>query len=371
MRVRVRGAACTYSSPAICSSESRAQETNATVRVSSLWSGATPSATARAPLLHAPPPSNADISYPAILAEWCTYLLNSLKRHDDAKLIQCMEETVSKLLQKENSTSSQKPGILLGKIQSGKTRAFIGIMALAFDNGYDLVIILTKCTNALTKQTVSRMEKDFEKFIQDDKAEVFDIKVMPDNLTAYERSKKLIVIVKKEVNNMRRILEKLASVYPDLREKKVLIIDDEADYASVSFRKHAEAIEVGRISSQIDELRRIVKLADYLQVTATPYSLYLQPSISEEGIEFTPKRPAFTTLVPIHDEYVGGHFYFEESEDESSIASNIFEEVSPDERDTMKESDGRRLKLAEVLTSEKIPVLRKAIMNFVVGSVVM
>src|SRR3989344_8226886 len=78
MRVRVRGAACTYSSPAICSSESRAQETNATVRVSSLWSGATPSATARAPLLHAPPPSNADISYPAILAEWCTYLLNSL-----------------------------------------------------------------------------------------------------------------------------------------------------------------------------------------------------------------------------------------------------------------------------------------------------
>src|SRR3990167_693508 len=276
------------------------------------------------------------------------------KRHDAEDLILCMEDAVNKLLQKE--TSSQSPGILLGKIQSGKTRAFIGIMALSFDNGYDAAIILTKGTNALTKQTVSRMEKDFEKFIQDDKAEVFDIKVMPDNLTAYERSKKLIVIVKKEVNNMRRILEKLASVYPDLREKKVLIIDDEADYASVSFRKHAEAIEVGRISSQIDELRRIVKLADYLQVTATPYSLYLQPSISEEGIEFTPKRPAFTTLVPIHDEYVGGHFYFEESEDESSIAINIFEEVSPDERDTMKESDGRRLNIAEVLTSEKIPV---------------
>src|SRR3989344_5608260 len=84
MRVRVRGAACTYSSPAICSSESRAQETNATVRVSSLWSGATPSATARAPLLHAPPPSNADISYPAILAEWCTYLLNSLNAESRA-----------------------------------------------------------------------------------------------------------------------------------------------------------------------------------------------------------------------------------------------------------------------------------------------
>src|SRR3989344_9650655 len=238
------------------------------------------------------------------------------KRKDVDDLILCMEGAVDELLEKE--TSSQKPGILLGKIQSGKTRAFIGIMALSFDNGYDAAIILTKGTKALLKQTVQRMEGDFADFIQEDKADVFDVMVMPDNLTAYERNKKLIIIVKKEVNNMKRILEKLASVYPDLREKKILIVDDEADYASISFRKHAEAIEVGRISSQIDELRRIVKLADYLQVTATPYSLYLQPSISEEGIEFTPKRPAFTTLGPIHDEYVWGHFYFEESEVESS-----------------------------------------------------
>ena len=105
---------------------------------------------------------------------------------------------------------------------------------------------------------------------------------------------------------MRRILEKLASIYPDLREKKVLIIDDEADYASVSFRKHAEAVEVGRISSQIDEVRKIVKEADYLQVTATPYSLYLQPTTLEDKFEFLPKRPAFTVLLPIHKKYIGG-----------------------------------------------------------------
>lgn len=297
-------------------------------------------------------------------------LFNKLikRRPDTDDLVRCMREAVDKLLQ--NDTSSQKPGILLGKIQSGKTRAFIGIMALAFDNGYDVAIILTKGTKALVKQTIQRMEADFAEFIKDDKVDVFDIMVMPDNLTAYERNKKLIIIVKKEVNNMRRILEKLARVYPDLRQKRVLIVDDEADYASISFRKHAEAVEVGRISSQIDELRNIVEKVDYLQVTATPYSLYLQPSAAEERTEFLPKRPAFTVLVPIHKNYVGGDFYFNDSEKEESIAHEIFEEVSLEERDVLKGPDARRLRLEDILTSNKIIVLRRAIINFVVGAVI-
>lgn len=269
-----------------------------------------------------------------------------------------------------NDTSSQKPGILLGKIQSGKTRAFIGIMALAFDNGYDVSVILTKGTKALVKQTVQRMEKDFHNFVYDDIAEVFDIMHMPDNLTAYERNKKLIIVVKKEVNNMRKILEKLASVYPDLREKKILILDDEADFASVSFRKRDEAVEVGRISSQIDELRNIVNEVDYLQVTATPYSLYLQSNMDESQMEFLPKRPAFTVLVPIHDAYVGGDFYFEKSEKEHSVASYVYEEISTDERDVLKQPDARRLKLEDVLESDKVTVLRQAIVNFIVGGVI-
>ena len=37
-------------------------------------------------------------------------------------------------------TSSDRPGILLGKIQSGKTRAFLGVIAEAFDNGYDIAV---------------------------------------------------------------------------------------------------------------------------------------------------------------------------------------------------------------------------------------
>ena len=77
-----------------------------------------------------------------------------------------MEETVQKFLEKE--TNVNRPGMLLGKIQGGKTRAFIGIIALGFDNDYDMAIILTKGTKALARQTYARLKRDFRNFIDDD-----------------------------------------------------------------------------------------------------------------------------------------------------------------------------------------------------------
>ena len=85
-------------------------------------------------------------------------------RHDDDVLLGCMEETVTRLI--EADTSLRKPGILLGKIQSGKTRAFIGVIALAFDNGYDVAIVLTKGIKALAEQTIQRLRENKEKFAE-------------------------------------------------------------------------------------------------------------------------------------------------------------------------------------------------------------
>src|SRR5699024_6520248 len=77
------------------------------------------------------------------------------KNNYDQKYLTCMENTVYHLL--EQQTSANKPGMLLGKIQSGKTRTFLGIMGLAYDNGYDLVVLLTKGTKVLVQQTISRV----------------------------------------------------------------------------------------------------------------------------------------------------------------------------------------------------------------------
>src|SRR5688500_2149512 len=67
----------------------------------------------------------------------------------------CSAQLVDELLAKQ--TTNDRPGMLLGRIQSGKTRAFVGAIAIAFDNGYDIAVVLTKGTVALTKQTVARL----------------------------------------------------------------------------------------------------------------------------------------------------------------------------------------------------------------------
>ncbi len=83
-------------------------------------------------------------------------------------------------------------------------------------------------------------------------------------------------MVKKEDDNLRRLL-KAFDDFPALRDKKVLIIDDEADFASLTFRRKEGVVSVGVIAGQIDVLRKLVRSSSFLQVTATPYSLYLQP----------------------------------------------------------------------------------------------
>lgn len=106
-----------------------------------------------------------------------------------------MVRTAAKLT--SSVTSEQRPGMLLGKVQSGKTRTFIGVMGLMYDNGFDVVILLTKGTNALVRQTYARLEEEFSGAVEKDAMRVYDIMSMPDNLRKYEWSQKLALIVKR------------------------------------------------------------------------------------------------------------------------------------------------------------------------------
>jgi hypothetical protein len=111
----------------------------------------------------------------------------------------------------------------------------LGVIGLAFDRGYEIAVILTKGTKSLTKQTLKRVREDFREFIQADQVQVFDIMNLPENLTPYELNQKLILVVKKEDDNLRRLLNAFETQYTSLKEKQRLIIDDEADTASLSF----------------------------------------------------------------------------------------------------------------------------------------
>jgi hypothetical protein len=288
------------------------------------------------------------------------------KRGDDKDLATAIEATVDKLLLEK--TTTRRPGILLGKIQSGKTRAYLGIIAKAFDSGYDVAVILTKGTKSLTRQTVSRVKQDFEDFLQSDRVQAFDIMSLPE-LTPYELSQKLVLVVKKEDDNLTRLLDAFTKRYPALQAKKLLIVDDEADLASVTFRRQEGVVQQGKISTQIDRLRGLVPESDFLQVTATPYSLYLQPEdeVSVNGSPVRPKRPQFTIILPTHGDYVGGDYYFDKSNDPTSPAYYFYREVPLDEREALKKEDRRRIKIENILSESRAAVVREAVMTFIVG----
>ena len=280
----------------------------------------------------------------------------------DEKLKHCIEESLKKL---EGTVDT--PLMMLGRIQSGKTRAFIGVISLAFDNGYDLSIVLTKNSKALVKQTTARMNREFRSFIDNDHLGVYDVMVMPDALSKYEINRKIILVVKKQHENLPVLLDFLKR-YSFEGNKKCLIIDDEADFTSVGFQKNKddEEFDLRKIASQINELR--VRLSyKFVQVTATPYSLYLQPeSVTVRGERIEPIKPFDTVLVPFGEGYVGGDYYFDDHVNPHKDL--LFSEIDFDELEILKSSDRRRLKEEESLTSRKISGLRASIFNFIIGA---
>lgn len=284
----------------------------------------------------------------------------------DQTMRQCVERTVSKLLEKEASTAH--PGMLLGKIQSGKTRTFLGVMALAFENGYDVAIVLTKNSTPLAAQTLSRIESDL---CVEGEVLAFDIMQVP-RLEAADLLAKLIIVSKKEDDNINRLIKLFKDDAPSLAEKRVLIIDDEADYGSVGFRKvNGEYVSLA-IPDQLDTFRNIVRRTSFLQVTATPNALYLQPeeAVELQGKVYKPMRPSFTSIVPVGDAYVGTDYFFDELHRPDHPAHHAVKEISDSELSALKKRDERSLPLPKVLTHRNCESLRSSLLGFIVGATV-
>jgi hypothetical protein len=288
-------------------------------------------------------------------------------RKDNAELKKCMEECITKLI--ENKTDAEHPGMLLGDIQSGKTRAFIGIIALGFDKKYDITVVFTKGTRALVKQTVLRFKSEFKEFEDEDILKVFDVMEIPDDLNEYIVDKqKLILVVKKEDDNINRLKRLFFETYTILQNKKVLIVDDEADFVSIGYRNKKNEngeneVDLNVISKQISDFRKSLHDgSDYLQVTATPYSLYLQPkNIELKDISYAPMRPKFTVLLPRHGGYIGSSYYFEDNKIETSPAQFLFQAIDEEELQSLSKTHGKILE--NVLNSNKVQYFRTAILN--------
>lgn len=279
--------------------------------------------------------------------------------------LQCAREVVESLM---NVQPNAEPGLLFGKIQSGKTRTFITALALAFDNGFDLAIVFTKGVKVLTQQTVSRIGSEFAVAADRDLVHVFEVMSTPENLPPALIDQKLIIVCKKEDDNINRLRRLVDVVYPSLKDRKCLIIDDEADFASVGYRRDGGAVVSAVIPGQMDRLRHTLRDSTVLQVTATPYSLYLQPRVmpEETGLTF-PIRPSFTHLVPWGTGYVGGEVYFERSQSSGTYEELFHITVPPAEMDSLRSADRAGFQIEECLTAPRIDTFRRAIVTFLLG----
>lgn len=176
------------------------------------------------------------------------------------------------------SANQKDIGMLVGKVQSGKTTVFSGVIARYFDKGFDLCIILTSNENLLNYQTNERMNTVF-KSKQPSKVDIFNcdnflirnsarrIEKVNDDLNSGH--KYIVTILKnKQIEKVNEVLinNKI------WKNKKILIIDDEADLASVGSNDNEE---FRYANSLIKNLLNTLANYNYLSVTATPQAQVL------------------------------------------------------------------------------------------------
>jgi len=279
------------------------------------------------------------------------FIFSTMKAHNkfmSPEKEACVREMVDQLL--TDGPTATQPCLLLGNVQCGKTDTFENIVGLSMDRGIEVCVVYTKGTNTLTSQTIKRLTYDFQYFAdsgrydQKVKVLIYDImdvikKGLSSNQIMDPRTK-FIIVCKKEAKNLEHLIELFTIKSPELKLKKTLIVDDEADFASRAYYQRKGQLSLLKIAEHIENFTKIPEYCRYLQVTATPYSLYLQPDGTvqlRDGKEASPWLPRFTGLVPIHSKYIGGKQYYVLSKDENSMYSQLFQPVSQECLDALCE----------------------------------
>lgn len=162
-------------------------------------------------------------------------------------------------------------GLVLGFVQSGKTTNFMSVIAKAADRGYRFFIVLSGITENLRSQTQERVEEmlvdDNKQFVSLTSSDA-DFEA-PDHLgkIASSHDMRLIAVVKKNPHRLRRLVRWLRSAQKDADAFPILIIDDEADQASIDVGQGRRS----RINSLIRQILEHER-AGYVAYTATPFA---------------------------------------------------------------------------------------------------
>ena len=219
-----------------------------------------------------PGPRDEDPNWSALVANlrdenWNDNMLRDL---DDSST-----KVVANLPNPAGEGDYQCRGLVLGYVQSGKTTNFTAVIAKAADAGYRLFIVLSGIHDALRQQTQDRLNEQiwepnsgvWHRLTNED-----DFKPT-DNVDALltTQNQRVLAIVKKNGPRLRALKKWLFEARPELLSAcPVLIIDDEADQATVNTAKPDR--QPSTINKLIREIVNRVPKSAYVGYTATPFA---------------------------------------------------------------------------------------------------
>ena len=202
-------------------------------------------------------------------------------------------------------------GLVIGHVQSGKTANYIGLVARAADAGYKFITVIAGIHNNLRKQTQERIDEGFVGRSSDPKAARETIGIgltcanypYPVTLTNIHKdfnkqtadqnlwslndvaSKPIVLVIKKNVSTLKSLQRRLRELNTrgdeNISDVPMLMIDDEADNASINTNK--EDLDPTRTNSMLREILDMFAKSCYVGYTATPFAnIFINPEAYDD-----------------------------------------------------------------------------------------
>lgn len=244
-------------------------------------------------------------------------------------------------------------GMVVGRVQSGKTTNYIGLICKAVDAGYKVVIILTGIHNSLRSQTQLRIDEGVLGYDTQvlrnitNHSKKIGVGLLPEQDQVFIQSltssatngdfnrgvaqqvggnfggDPFILVIKKNARILENIKQWALSVRseidpvtnkPVIKNIPLLIIDDEADNASVNTRMiptdekgmPLPEYEVTAINKKIRELLMLFNKSAYIGYTATPFAnIFIPYDAKTESLDDDIFPRNFILNLPTPSNYIG------------------------------------------------------------------
>jgi hypothetical protein len=224
----------------------------------------------------------------------------------------------------------QGRGLVVGYVQSGKTANYTAVAARAADAGYRIVIILSGIHDSLRNQTQNRLERELTGHQTGGVARAERGREWISLTTPTEDFKEqdvrilqspapFLAVVKKNVPVLTKLDRWLKSADRYLADMPILLIDDEADQASINTKSNRppdptvgdedendENLAPSRTNALIRSILTRATKASYIAYTATPFAnILINPEAIDRrvGDDLFPKD--FVIQLPRPNGYTG------------------------------------------------------------------